>query len=183
MKRNVVFSSRTGDRWTFAVEFEAIGDPPKSWNEWWGCLWLWVDGQVVGRPSEIEMVMTGFDSLMESAQETRGELSSSLQPSGPARYALDLVMWARYGNEDRAPGGFVGDSSDLARYEVLPRLTGSFFDGWEAVLIETGHDERFIFRAEGAEAREVVWPAGTFRNVIQRAIDEFKRLAPVSQSL
>jgi hypothetical protein len=45
------------------------------------------------------------------------------------------------------------DRSDLARYEVLPRLTGPFFDGWDAVLIEAGEEERFIFRQEGAEAR------------------------------
>ena len=183
MKRKVVFSSRIGDRWTFAIEFEGIGDPPKSWKEWWGCLWLWADGQVIGCPSEIEMMMTGFDSLVESAQQTPTGLSSSLQPSVPAVEALDLVMWARYGNDDRAPGGFAGDPSDLARHEVLPRLTGPFFDGWEAVLVEAGQEERFIFRQEGAEAREVLWPAVTFRSAVQQAIDEFKRLAAVLQPL
>ena len=177
MKRKVVFSSRIGDRWTFAVEFEGIGDPPKSWNEWWGTLWLWVGGEVIGCPSEIEMVMIGLDSLMESAQDIRAELSSPLKLSIPAKDALDLVMWARYGDEDRAPGGFIGDSSDFARYEVLPRLTGPFFDGWQAVLLEAGQEERFIFRQEGAEAREILWPAGTFGSVVQQAIDEFKRLA------
>ena len=177
MKHEVAFSSRIGDRWTFAIELEGIGDPPKSVNEWWGSLWLWVDGQVVGWPSEIEMLMTGFDSLAESAQQTPAGISSPLQPSVSAAEALDLVMWATYGDDDGAPGGFVGDPSDLAGYEVLPRLTGPFFDGWEAVLIEAGQDERFIFRQEGAEAREVLWGAGTFRRTVQQAIDEFKRLA------
>jgi hypothetical protein len=182
MKQKVGFSSRIGDRWAFAIEFEGIGDPPKLWNEWWGSLWLWVDGQVIGCPSEIEMVMTGFDSLVESAQQAPTGLSGPLQPSVNALEALDLVMWARYGSDDRAPGGFVGDPSDLARYEVLPRLTGPFFDGWEAVLVGTGQEERFIFRQEGAEAREVLWPEGTFRSTVQQAIDEFKRLSAVLQS-
>ena len=183
MKRRAMFSSRIGDRWTFAIEFEGIGDPPKSWNEWWGNLWLWVDGQVVGCPSEIEMVMTGFDSLVESAQHIPTGPSGPLQPSVPAVEALDLVMWARYGDDDRAPGEFVGAPLDLARYEVLPRLTGPFFDGWDAVLIEAGEKERFVFRQEGAEAKEAIWPVGTFRSVVHRAVDEFKRLATLSQPL
>jgi hypothetical protein len=177
MKRKIMFSSRIGDRWTFAIEFEGSGDRPKSWNEWWGSLWLWVDGRVVGCPCEIEMLMTGFDSLLESAQQTPTGLSSPLQPSVPSVEALDLVMWARYGNDDRAPGDFVGDPSDLARYEVLPRLTGPFFDGWDAVLIAAGQEERFIFRQEGAGVGEVLLPAGTFKSTVQQSIDEFKRLA------
>jgi hypothetical protein len=179
MRQEVAFSSRIGDRWTFAIEFEGIGDPPKTWNEWWGSLWLWVDGHVVGSPSEIEMLMTGFDSLVESAHQAHTGLSSPLQPSIPAREALDLVMWARYGSDDRGPGGFVGDPSTLTRYEVLPRLTGPFFDGWEAVLMEAAQEERFILRREGAEVMEALWPAGTFRRVVQLAIDEFRRLAAV----
>jgi len=177
MRQKVAFSSRIGDRWTFAIEFEGVGNPPKAWNEWWGSLWLWIDGHVVGCPSEIEMVMTGLDSLVESAQQTRADLSSPLQLSVPAGEALDLVMWARYGSDDRAPGNFVGDPSTLTGYEVLPRLTGPFFDGWEAVLIEAAQEERFIFRQEGAEVREALWPAGTFRSVVQRALDDFKGFA------
>jgi hypothetical protein len=177
IRQKVAFSSRIGDRWTFAIEFEGIGDPPKAWNEWWGSLWLWVDGHVVGRPSEIEMVMTGFDSLVGSAQQTRTGLSTPLQLSVAAEEALDLVMWARYGSDDRAPGSFVGDPSALKRYEVLPRLTGPFFDGWEAVLIEAAQQERFILRQEGADVREALWPAGTFRSVVQLALDDFKRFA------
>ncbi len=177
MRENVAFSSRIGDRWTFAIEFEGIGDPPILWNEWWGSLWLWVDGQVVGRPSEFEMVMTGFDSLVESALQTRTGLSGPLQPSVDAGKALELVMWATYGSDDRPPGDFVGDPSALTRYEVLPRLTGPFFDGWEAVLIEADQEERFIFRQEGADVREALWPSGTFRSVVQRALEDFKRFA------
>src|SRR5579859_2288391 len=177
MRQKVAFSSRIGDRWTFAIEFEGIGDPPKAWNEWGGSLWLWVDGHVVGRPSEIEMVMTGFDSLVESVQQTRTGHSGPLQPSVPAGEALDLVMWACYGSDDQAPGSFVGDPAALTRYEVLPRLTGPFFDGWEAVLIGAGQEERFILRLEGGEVREALWPAGTFRSVVQQALDDFKQFA------
>jgi hypothetical protein len=87
------------------------------------------------------------------------------------------VIWAPHEDSDRSPGGLEGTPSALAEFEILPRLTGSFFDGWEAVLIEVGHEERFIFRQEGADAREVFWPAGTFRSVVLRAVEEFKRLA------
>ena len=176
-RRQLAFSSRIGDRWTFAVEFEGIGDPPKAWNEWWGTLWLWVDGQVVGRPSEIEMVMTGFDSLMESAQQNTAEAASSLLLSLGSEKAVDLVMKASYGSDDGTACSFVGDPSVFKDYEVLPRLTGAFFDGWEAILIHVGEEERFIFRQEGTVLREAFWPAGTFKSIVERALKEFKRLS------
>src|SRR5262249_29023443 len=107
MKQQISFSSRVGDRWSLAVEFEGIGDPPKLWNEWGGSLWLWVNGLVVGRPAEIEMVMTGLDSLVESAQATETR-TNVLLLSLPANESLDLVMWAQYG-EGRPPKHFTGE--------------------------------------------------------------------------
>jgi hypothetical protein len=176
MKQQVAFYSRVGNRWSFAVEFEGTGDPPKAWNEWWGSVWLWADGHVVGWPFEIEMVMTGFDSLVESAQETRtGGLLSSL----PVNEALDLVMWARYG-DGSPPSPFAGNPSVLAQHEVLPRLTGPFFDGWEAILLSEGLQERFIYRQGGGQVSEAKWPIGTYKDIILRARDEFKKLATAS---
>jgi len=176
--KQVAFCSRVGNRWNFAVEFEGIGDPPRAWNEWWGSLWLWANGQVVGWPFEIEMVMTGFDSLVESAQETETR-TSGLLSSLPAYEALDLVMWARYG-DDKPPVHFDGNPSLLVPHEVLPRLTGPFFDGWEAILIPEDLQERFIFRQEGGPVSEAKWPIGTFKRFVLQSRDEFKKLATAS---
>jgi hypothetical protein len=176
MKKEVAFSSRIGDRWTFAIEFEGVGTLPRTWNEWWGSLWLWVDGCVVGRPSEIEMVMTGFDSLAESAEIT-ADAPTPAMSSAPAGQLVDLVMWASYGRGDRAPDSFIGDPSALTQYEVLPRLTGAFFDDWEAILIKAGPEERFIFRRGGCDVREAIWPTGTFKSIVQQALTDFKRFA------
>jgi hypothetical protein len=179
--KTVAFCSRVGNRWNFAVEFEGAGDPPRVWNEWWGSLWLWVNGQAVGRPFEIEMVMTGFDPLVESLnqleQQTENRTNAFLSLL-PANEALDSVMWAQYG-EDDAPKGFDGNGALLRVHEVLPR--GSpFFDGWEAILIPEGSQERFIFRQEGGQVSEAKWPIGTYKDIVLRARVQFKNLAIAS---
>ena len=120
MRRPVTFSSRVGDRWSLAIEFEGSGDPPRVWNEWWGSLWLWVDGEVVGRPFEIEMVMCGIESLVWSARRVKTE-SNRLLAAFPANAALDLVMWAQYGDEGSPPALFAGERSLLLPNEVLDR--------------------------------------------------------------
>jgi hypothetical protein len=176
--RQIEFFYRVGNRWSFAVEFEASGERPRVWNEWWGSLWLWVGGQVVGRPFEIEMVMSGFDPLLESLYESGQKPenpTSSLLASMPADDALDLVMWSQYG-DDEPPTPFAGEQSLLSAHEVLPR--GSpFFDGWKAILIPAGSQERFIFCQEGGHAKEAKWPSGTFRSIVQISLTEFKRFA------
>ncbi|HET9363728.1 MAG TPA: hypothetical protein VFP71_01955, partial [Candidatus Angelobacter sp.] len=163
MKKRIAFSSRVGNRWIFAIEFEVIGDPPRVWNEWWGSLWLWIDGRVVGTPFEIEMVASGFDSLLESLYQLEQQAenrTSAFLSSLPGNQALDLVMWAQYG-EDESPVGFDGNRELLRVHEVLPR--GSpFFDGWQAILLSDRLQERFIFRQEGGQVNEVKWPIGTF---------------------
>src|SRR5882672_6610257 len=169
MKREIGFSSRVGDRWTFAIEFEGSGDPPRVWNEWWGCLWLWIDGRLVGRPTEIEMVMTGLDSLVESVQQAVSR-NSTLLSSRPPDEALNSVMRASYVDYSPGPESPTEDTSLLQAHEVLPRLTGAFFDGWEAILIEENVRERFIFRQEGGGAvGEAFWPVGTFKKIVLQA--------------
>ena len=176
MKPQALFSSRIGDRWTFAVEFEGldIGIQTGAWNECWGTLWLWVEGRVVGRPSELEMVMTGFDSLMESAQVKN--LTSPLLSSLPANEALDLVLWACYGDDD-PPKNFAGDRALLSRHEILPRLTCSFFDDWSAILIQEDCRERFIYREKEGPVSEASWPIGTFTSIVLQARDRFQQFA------
>jgi hypothetical protein len=115
---------------------------------------------------------------------TPGGISKSCVPAHLTNYTYD-----KNGNliQENACISISGKGSGVSctlaweisySYDSTGQLTGPFFDGWEAVLIEAGREERFIFRQAGAEAKEVVWPAGTFRSVVQRAIDEFKRLAP-----
>ena len=59
---------------------------------------------------------------------------------------------------------------------------GTFFDGWEAILVEDGAGERFIYRHEETAVVEAVWPKGMFRRVIDQAITEFEGLAEQSIS-
>jgi hypothetical protein len=170
------FGRRIGDRWTFALKFEIHGDPPATWNEWWGSLWIWVEGHLVGKPHETEMVLTGLDSLQESAREDRVPASSILSGRS-SKDALDAVMWARYGGDDPSPVNSSTKEESLFSLEILPRRTGPFFDGWEAILLEQGATQRFVYRQEGADVREAVWPQGTFCHVVGDARAEFERLA------
>ena len=140
------FSRRIGNRWTFALEFEIQADAPRLWNESWGSLWLWVGGHLVGRPYETEMVQIGLDSLNETAGENRASASRILSACSPSE-ALQAVMWARYGGQDsvHVKASAVDDEA-LFPLEVLPRRTGLFFDGWEAILVDEGPIERFVYR-------------------------------------
>jgi hypothetical protein len=166
-----------GDRRAFAVEFETHGEAPRLWNEWWGSLWLWVDGLLVGNRDETEMIMTAVDSLWESAHEDRGEASRRIANLG-AQEVLDVVMWARYGQTNQPPvEGVEPDEDVLGSLEILPRYTGPSFDHWEAALIERGGKEHFIYRHEDGEIFEAAWPVGTYRGVIDEARTGFEQLA------
>jgi hypothetical protein len=174
------FGKRVGNRLTFAAEFEAYKlpvDVTRLWNEWWGCLWLWADGRLVGNPTEFELVMTGLDSLEGAAAEERTAASRILSACTP-REALRAVMWAKYG-EDCDPAVSVGavDKEMLQSLEVLPERTGSFFDGWEAILLDDAAEEHFIYRKNETAVAEAVWPTGTFRRVIVETRAEFEKLA------
>ena len=173
-----MFSSRIGERQTFAVEFEGIefNGLPRAWNEWWGYLWLWAEGRVVGRPAEFEMVMGGIDSLVALVQEREPAISNLLF-SRPASEVLDLVHWARYG-EDDPPERLVGNSLLSFPRKGFPwPLDGPFFDGLEATLVWGDLEERFVFRQEGNQTGEARWPAGTFKSVVLQARERFQKLA------
>src|SRR5437867_4365151 len=91
---------RVGDRWLFAVEFEIRRTPlVPRWNECWGSLWMWIEGHVVGKPYETEMVFTGLGSLLDSANQGRSEASSIIAAYSPEQ-ALKSVMRACYGDDD-----------------------------------------------------------------------------------
>src|SRR5262245_51511436 len=169
-------SKRMGNRWMLALEFEIHDGSASTWNETWGSLWLWVEGRLIGRPFESEMVFTGLESLREAAQET-GQRGRDLLPTDNLKEALDVVMWARYGGDDSLVRGLTIHEESLLPFEILPRRTGPFFDGWQGILVEEGAAERFILRQEGGEVTDAVWPLGTFRDVIQDGCREFERLA------
>jgi len=165
-----------GNRQRFAVEFEIHNEVPKVWNETWGSLWLWVEGHLVGRRHETEMISIGLDSLRETANENL-EAASRILATYDAKRALQAVMWSRYGGtEIPATEGLTTDEL-LSAAEVLPRTTGPFFDGWEAVLLDEGEEERFIYREGEGQVYESKWPSGTFKGVIGVAKGEFERLA------
>ena len=162
-----------GSRESLCIEFEVNSDLDAPVNTWWGRIALWVAGNLVGDNSEVEMVSLGVGILLSAALQTgsrRNDVLSSLSPGE----ALDLVMWAVYGEENPRFRELVG-STDLSMFEVLPR-GGPFFDDWQAILLEEHEQERFICRKEGASPFEVTWPIGTFKHVVFQAVSELKRL-------
>lgn len=175
-----VFSKRVGDRNSFAVEFEGHrlpgGPGPRLWNELWGYLWLWVEGHLVGNPFELEMVTIGLESLQTTALET-GCRQSRLLSAQTSTEALEIVLRAIYGDDDPVTEELTPDWDSLAPFEVLPGRTGPFFDGWEAILLETGTTEQFVYRQEGKPTIDAVWPLGTFRDAVLEATSEFEKLA------
>jgi hypothetical protein len=65
---------------------------------------------------------------------------------------------ARYGGDHDPPVTACATSDEtLFPLEILPRRTGPFFDGWEAILLDVGSEERFIYRDAEADVMEAVW--------------------------
>jgi len=122
------------------------------------------------------MVMTGLESLYEAAGET-GTRDKCLLPTSNSREALEMVLWARYGDSNPVMERTVRNEKALFAFEILPRRTGPFFEDWEAILLEEGVNERFIYRQKGADVVEAAWPLGTFRRVITEARSDFEKLA------
>lgn len=169
-----LLTKRVGDRRVFAVEFEVDPHQQHAPSDWWGSLWLWVNGKCVGRSDHIEMVLVGIGTLVNAAIKT-GSRISPLLSSKPAAGALDLVMWTIYGDDESHPELNTASRETLQQFEVLPQ-GDSFFDGWEAILIEEGNTERFIVRKQGETASEVSWELGRFKDTVLEARAEFQRL-------
>jgi RHS repeat-associated protein len=163
---------RIGDRRVFAVEFEF--DPKQTTTkDIWGCLWLWAGGRCIGNCQEIEMVDFGLSALVEASASDHSSLAKL--SSSPAKDAIDLIMWAVYGDDDAEKEKTLGgDRRSFERFEILPGVTGPFFDNWQAILIDCGSDERFIFRRSQEAPYEFRWPSGTFSKVVGEARDAFR---------
>jgi hypothetical protein len=167
---------RVGDRRIFAVEFELEPNQQGPPNEWYGSLWLWVEGRCIGESHEVEMVSIGLEHLAGSAQAT-GSRTDPVFSSLSAGEALDFVMWAVYGeNNSKLKQHLAGSRERLFKFDILATSAGPFFDDWEATIIEIGDEERFIYRKDGEPIHEARWPLGTFKGVVLQAQAEFTKL-------
>lgn len=168
-----------GSQESFGIEFDVKCDPAVPSNTWWGRLWLWADGVLVGNMNDIEMVSCGLGVLLNALHKTASR-KSDLLSSLPAREALELVMCSVYGNNDAYVRRLAG-SMDLRSFEVLPG-GGPFFDEWQAILLEESETERFIFRKEGEPTFKCSWRMGTFRNIVLQAETELRNMEPPPRS-
>lgn len=167
LRRNVGSCDR------FSVEFSVRPDLNAPTNEWWGTVCLWVDGRCVGNPNEIEMVSIGMGALAHAAQQTGSRVNLFLS-SHTATEALECVVQAIYGEKEVESLG----NKEATRFEVLSAAAGPSFDNWEAILLEEGQTERFIYRRGDQPVREARWKIGTFRETSLGAWAELSRLAP-----
>jgi hypothetical protein len=84
--------------------------------------------------------------------------------------ALDLVMWAVYGNSNEEFERMITNRESLQVFEILPSTTGPAFDSWEAIIIESDEAECFVWRREGDQAtRSRPFPIGTFWRAAEEA--------------
>jgi hypothetical protein len=156
---------KIGSRAIFAIEFSVEPILGKPVNEWWGKIQLWVGGRCVGNPEEVEMVSIGLGTLDAIGKQT-GSRGNPLLGSLPVDTAIDNVMQAIYGETGAETEQF--SSEDLSKFEVFP-VSIPFFDNWEAILLEEGDEERFLYRREGEPGQVVTWDIGTFREITSRA--------------
>jgi len=117
-----------------------------------GNVWLTVMGITVGNrvSSGVEHIGIAISALSDLGSRTGTRANSQLQNLDP-RSALNMVMSAVY---DDYYLGVDDDRDDVAGHEVLPYITGQAFDGWEAMIVEVGGSERFIWRHEGEDSVE-----------------------------
>jgi hypothetical protein len=137
---------------------------------WLGAVWLTADGQVIGNVEDRfrEQIGIALGALLGAAQGTgkrQHRLLRGLSPEG----ALDLVMWAVYGDDEVHPELIDADRKALATSEILSSRSGPAFDDWEAIIVESGDRETIIWRREGERAQIRIFPLGTFWAAMERA--------------
>jgi hypothetical protein len=160
-----------GSRDIFSIEFSVQPDLTRPANEWWGTLRLWAEGRCVGNPDEIEMVSIGFGDLVNAAHQTGSRVNLFLS-SQTAGDALEYVLQTIYGDEKAE----LLTDKEASKFEVFPASAGPFFDDWQAILLEEGQTERFIYRSKGGPACEARWPIGTLKGIVLLADVELKRI-------
>ena len=87
-----------------SVECSVKPDAEQAANLWLGLVWLCVDGNIVGNVDDRfqEQVGIALGTLAGAARDT-GKRNHPLLQGIPPREALDLVMWAVYGDEKLHP--------------------------------------------------------------------------------
>ena len=137
---------------------------------WLGRVWLTANGQVIGNVEDRfqEQIGIALGALLGAAQDTgkrQYHLLQGLSPEG----ALDLVMWAVYGDDEVHPELSDADRKMLATCEILSSRGGPAFDDWEAIIVESGDRETIIWRREREQVQTRTFPLGTFWAATERA--------------
>jgi hypothetical protein len=74
------------------------------------------------------MVSVGLGSLVNAANKT-GARASPLLSSLPHNEAVDVVMWAVYGDDNNKFGALVDSRESLYPFEILPAIDTFFTAG------------------------------------------------------
>ena len=87
-----------GSQQLFCVEFEVHpnSDPNRPVNEWWGSLWLWVEGRCLGESQEIQKRSRLGLYVVNGARENGIGTSALFASYDQWQSTLDLVVWAVY---------------------------------------------------------------------------------------
>ena len=174
-----------GDRWLFGIECEVQNCDVDPWGsrEPFGSFWFWIGGQVLGNPDIAEGLFHAFRPL-EPVKSSSGNRKASDVPGDSYLDKLDFIIWLRFGEDQDFDAGRWGNRDiaelrqlDLTRFEVIPRGASPFQDGWEAVLLEDGEQETFIWRQWSGgvgHTHELSLPLGEFSPVLASAGDWFR---------
>ena len=130
---------------------------------WLGRVWLTADGQVIGNVEDRfqEQIGIALGALLGAAQDT-GKRQHHLLKGLSAEAALDLVMWAVFGDDAVHPELTGADRRLLARSEIISSKGGPAFDDWEGIIVESGDSETIVWRREQEQAQTRTFPLGTF---------------------
>lgn len=145
--------------------------------------YIWVGGRVVGNTDEAEQLVHAFSPLSEIARRS-GDRPDSRFTGMTNLQKLDLVIWARFGEDEEFDAEHWGTQDrervrqeGLMRYEVVWRGHSPYTDGWEAILVERDTTETFIWRrwrGQEAEVQEVSLPRGLCGKVATLACQWFE---------
>jgi hypothetical protein len=174
-----------GDRWRFGIECEVQDCHVDPWGsrQPFGSFWFWVGGQVVGNTDISEQLFQAFWPL-DQVNTNSGNRKASDVPGASRLDKFEFIIWLRFGEDADFDVGRWGNQDidqlrqlDLTRFEIIPRGSSPFQDGWEAVLLEDGEQETFIWRqwsGDVGHTHELSLPVGDFSRVLGPASDWFR---------
>lgn len=159
---------RFGDPKKITVECDVESNSAAKRGLWLGLVWLTADGQVIGNVEDRfkEEIGIALGALLGAAHNTGKRQDHLLQNFSPEE-ALDLVMWAVYGDDEAHPELADADRKVLATSEILSSCPA--FDDWEGIIVESGDSETIIWRREREQAQSRTFPLGTFWAAMEQA--------------